>query len=109
MPSVQFWVSGQFTLSPNSENVNYMQHGTLCAMGFPVAQTVKYLPAVWETPVLSLNWDNLLEMGTATHSGILAWRIPWAEEPGGLYGPRDPEELDMTERLRLSLSHTAWH
>ena len=37
-----------------------------------------------ETWVLSLGWDNPLEKGMATHSSILAWRIPWTEEPGGL-------------------------
>ena len=49
------------------------------------AQTVKNPPAVWETWVRSLGWEGLLEKGTATHSSILAWRIPWAEEPGRLY------------------------
>ena len=45
---------------------------------------VKNLPAVQETWVLSLAWEDPLEKGTATHSNILAWRIPWTEEPGGL-------------------------
>jgi len=49
-----------------------------------VVQTVKNLPAMHETWVQSLRWDNPLEKGTATHSSILAWRIPWTEEPGGL-------------------------
>ena len=49
-----------------------------------VAQMVKTLPAVWETWVLSLGWEDLLEKGMATHSSILAWRIPGTEEPGGL-------------------------
>jgi len=44
----------------------------------------KFLPAVWETWVLSLGWEDPLEKGTATHSSILAWRIPWTEEPGKL-------------------------
>ena len=48
-----------------------------------VAQTVKNLPAVWETWVQSLGWEDLLEKGMAIHSSILAWRIPWTEEPGG--------------------------
>ena len=42
-----------------------------------VAQTVKNLPAVQETWVQSLGWEDPLEKGTATHSSILAWRIPW--------------------------------
>ena len=49
-----------------------------------VAQTVKNLPAMQETWVRSLGWEDPLEEGMATHSSILAWRIPWTEEPGGL-------------------------
>ena len=45
---------------------------------------VKNLPAIQETHVRSLNWEDPLEKGMATLSGILAWRIPWTEEPGGL-------------------------
>ena len=45
---------------------------------------VKNLPAMRETPVGSLGWEDPLEKGMATHSSILAWRIPWTEEPGGL-------------------------
>ena len=52
--------------------------------GFPGAQLVKNPPAVWETWVPSLGWEDPLEKGMATDSGILAWRIPWTEEPGGL-------------------------
>ena len=47
------------------------------------AQTVKNLPAIQETWVRSLGWEDPLEKGRATHSSILAWRIPWTEEPGG--------------------------
>ena len=49
-----------------------------------VAQKVKNLPAVQETRVRSLGQEDPLEMGKATQSGILAWRISWTEEPGGL-------------------------
>ena len=49
-----------------------------------VAQTVKHLPAVQEIRVRSLGWEGPLEKEMATHSSILAWRIPWTEEPGGL-------------------------
>ena len=45
---------------------------------------VKNLPALWETRVRSLGWEDPLEKGMATHSSIFAWRIPWAEEPGRL-------------------------
>ena len=50
----------------------------------PVAQSVKKLPAMWETWVQSLGGEDPLEKGKATHSSILAWGIPWKEEPGGL-------------------------
>ena len=49
-----------------------------------VAQMVKHLPAMWETQVWSLGWKDPLEKEMATHSSILAWKIPWTEEPGGL-------------------------
>ena len=49
-----------------------------------VAQTVKSLPDMQETQVQSLGGEDPLEKGTATHSSVLAWRIPWTEEPGGL-------------------------
>ena len=48
-----------------------------------MAQTVKNLPAMRETWVRSLSWEDPLEKGTATHSSILAWITPWTEEPGG--------------------------
>ena len=51
---------------------------------FPVAQTVKCLPAMQETWVRFLGWKDPLEKDMATHSSILAWEIPWTEEPGGL-------------------------
>ena len=49
-----------------------------------MAQMVKNLPAMQETRIQSLGLDNPLEKGMATHSSILAWRIPWTEEPGRL-------------------------
>ena len=49
-----------------------------------VAQMVKNLPTMQETWVRSLNQEDPLEEGTATHSSIFAWRIPWTEEPGRL-------------------------
>ena len=49
-----------------------------------VAQTIKYLSTVRETHVQSLGQEDLLEMEMVTHSSILAWKIPWTEEPGGL-------------------------
>ena len=49
-----------------------------------VAQLVKNLPAVQETWIWSLGWEDPLEKEMATHSSILAWKISWTEEPGGL-------------------------
>ena len=49
-----------------------------------MAQTVKNLPAMWETWIRSLVQEDPLEKGMATDSNILAWRIPWTEEPDGL-------------------------
>ena len=47
-----------------------------------VALKVKNLPAMWESRVQSLGWEDPLEKEMATHSSILAWRVPWTEEPG---------------------------
>ena len=55
------------------------QQGASC-----VAQTLKNQPAMQNTRVQSLGWEVSLEKGIATHSSILAWRIPWTEEPGRL-------------------------
>ena len=49
-----------------------------------VAQMVRHLPIMWETWVQSLGWEDLLEKEMATHSSILAWKIPWMEDPGRL-------------------------
>ena len=53
-------------------------------LGFPGDSDVKNLPTRQETQVRSLGQEDHLEKGMATHSSILAWRIPWTEEPGGL-------------------------
>ena len=57
-----------------------------------------------ETQVRPLGQEDPLEKEMATHSSILAWRIPWTQEPGG-YSPWGPKELYTTERLTLSLSN----
>ena len=49
-----------------------------------VFQMVKNLPAVWETWVQALGWEDPLKKGMVTHSTIHAWKIPWTEDPGGL-------------------------
>ena len=70
-----------------------------------MAQTVKNLPAMQETWVKSLDQEVPLEKEMATHSNILAWRIPWTEDPSGLYSPWGVSKSpwDMTERLTLAL------
>ena len=66
-----------------------------------VAQKVKNLPATQETQIQSLGWEDALEKGLATHSIILAWRIPWTEEPSGLQS-MGSQELDMAEQLSIA-------
>ena len=61
-----------------------------------MAQRLKRLPAIWETWVRSLGQEDPLEKEMATHSSILAWRIPWMEEPGGL------QSMGSQSRTRLS-------
>ena len=61
-----------------------------------MAQTVKSLPAVRETQVLSLGQEDPLEEEMATYSSILAWEIPWMEEPGGLQS-LGLQRVNMTE------------
>ena len=68
-----------------------------------MAQTVKNLPAVQETWVQSLVREDPLEKGMATHSSVLAWRIPWTEEPGGL------QSMGSQSRTQLSDSHTIFN
>ena len=65
-----------------TESRHHLRHGR---GGIPrLAQLVKNLHAMQETPVQSLGWEDPLEKEMATHSSILAQRIPWTEEPGGL-------------------------
>ena len=72
-----------------------------------VTQTIKNPPAMQESWVRSLGWEDPLEKGKATHSSILAWKIPWT-----VYSPWGHKESDMTERLSLhftSLHFTSLH
>ena len=70
----------------------------LKSQGLLIAQLVKNLPAMQKTWVRLLGQEDPLEKGMATHSSILVWRIPRAEEPGGLQS-MESQELDTTERL----------
>ena len=67
-----------------------------------VAQMVKHLPTMWETWVRSLGWEEPLEKEMATHSSILAWKIPWADEPGRLLHSL-PLAPPVKPKIRLSL------
>ena len=64
-----------------------------------VAQMVKNLPAMQEAWVWSLGWEGPLEKGMTTHSSILAWRIPWTEEPGRL------QSMESQSQTPLSYFH----
>ena len=85
------WAGGDCTFSPNkhvwkrsSFEVTLLVN-SIYSIGLPlVAQRLKHLPAMWETWVQSLGWEDPLEKEMATHSSFLAWRIPWTEQPGGL-------------------------
>ena len=72
-----------------------------------VAQMVKNVPTMQETWVKSLGWEDSLENRMSTHSGILAWRIPWTEEPGRLQSWQ--ARVKMTEKLTFSLSEYLKH
>ena len=69
-----------------------------------MAQTVKPLPTVQQTWVQSLGREGLLEKGMAAHSSVLAWEIPWTEEPGGLQSMGSPR-VGLTERLHFHFHH----
>ena len=65
--------------------------------GFPCDSAVKNLPAMQEKRVQSLSWEDPLEEEMATHSSILAWRIPWTKEPGRLQSIGLQKKSHMTE------------
>ena len=70
-----------------------------------MAQMVKNLLATRETQVRSLSQEDPLEKGMAIHSSILAWRIPWTEEPGGLHSPWGLKESDLIEGPFFTFFH----
>ena len=73
-----------------------------------VAQLIKNLPAVQEARVRFLGWDDPLEKEMATHCSILAWKISWTEEPGGLQS-WGHKESGTTEQLTLSRQCCCFH
>ena len=76
-----------------------------------MAQMVKRLPTLRETRVRSPGWEDPLAKEMATHSSILAWKIPWTEEPGGLQS-MGCKESDMTEQFHFTcggaIAHMLW-
>ena len=76
-----------------------------------MAQRLKCLPAMRETWVRSLGWEDPLEKEMATHSSILAWRIPWTEETGGLQstGSQSQTELSNFTSLHCTLDSFVDH
>ena len=70
---------------------------------------VKNLLVMWETWVLFLGWEHLLEESMATHSNILAWRISWTEEPGGLQFMALQNGPDMTSVTEHARTYTHMH
>ena len=77
------WATREALVRVNNAAMN-MNITNIYGHAFLVAQRLKRLPAMQETWVWSLGWKDPLEKEMATHSSILAWRIPWMEEPGGL-------------------------
>ena len=69
-----------------------------------VAHMVKNLPAMWETQVQSLDQEDPLENGMATHSRVLAWKIPWTEEPGRLQSMRSQSWTRLSDFTSLHIS-----
>ena len=69
-----------------------------------VAQMVKNLPAIQETRVQSLGGENPVKKGMATHSSILAWRIPWTEKPGGATVPGVTKSQTRLKQLTLQVT-----
>ena len=99
-PSPNHWTVREFQhLRKCLKSGLAMQQARMCALiskHLPVAQPVKNPPPTWKTWLQSQGWEDPLEKGNATHSSILAWRIPWTIQSWG------HKESDTTERLSLS-------
>ena len=96
-----------FTMKPTSRRSTLLRSldfsfSIIVSKGFPGGSAVKYLPAVQETWVLSLGWEDPLEKEMATHPNILAWEIPWREKPGEL-------QSMGSQRVRHDWAHTHYY
>ena len=96
-----YWQVGSFPLVPPGTKTVFRHIYIIYTWASLVAQKVENLPAVQETQVRSLGWDDPLEKGMAAHYSIPAWRIPWTEQPDGLQS-MGRKESDTTEQLTLS-------
>ena len=85
-PSAHWWFSGRILASHAGDPSSIPGHCIVSKYFWTslVAQMVKRLPAMWETWVRFLGWEDPLEKETAIHSSTLAWKIPWTEEPDRL-------------------------
>ena len=107
LPSFSSLAEDMLLLSSDAQKIQGSDHhhSVNISRASLVAQRVKDPPAMQETRVQSwvqsLGQEDPLEKGMATHSSILAWRIPWTEEPGGLHRVA---ESDMTERLTFTFT-----
>ena len=88
----------QYILLKKTHQLFISDYSTL--WGFPGGSAVKNPPAMQETQVRSLGQEDPLEQGMATHSSILAWRIPWTEEPGGLQSMGSQKSRDTSETIQ---------
>ena len=73
-----------------------------------MAQRLKHLPAMWETWVRSLGWEDPLEKEMATHSSTLAWRIPWTEELGGLQSTGSQSRTRLRDFTFTLVKGSSW-
>ena len=95
------WLWGQTELAYGRTRRQHRLHSQRASLG---AQIIKSLPAMWETRVWSLDWEDPLKKKMATQASSFAWKIPWTEEPSGSsYSPWGHKEWDVTEWLTHTL------
>ena len=90
-------LKGKYNGSQISRNIKSIEYASI-SFGLPWGSVGKEFTCNGETWVQSLGWEDPLEKGPAAYSSILAWRIPWTEEPGRLQS-MESKESDTTERL----------
>ena len=97
------WEGQEATVRTGHGTTDWFQIGKGVRQASLVAQRLKHLPATRETSIRSLGWEDPLEKEMATHCSILAWRIPWTKEPGGLQS-MGPQKVGHDWATSLSLS-----